>query len=137
MDGRTLGLGSPHDAQSKRRPARWHGIEVRQRDERGFAVRLERIDAQIERRAGSQRRTLGGAILTECAGEMRIEPLRIVAGDPGRGILQIGSVEPRLLLSAQWGWSEPRAVGKRSDGLTAKPAFEAQHAEHERAGRLL
>jgi hypothetical protein len=84
MDRRVLGLGAKRNAQAPRRPAGRHGAKMRERGLRARTIRLERIDAQIERRAACERRALGGALLAEHTGKMRIEPLRIIAGNPRR-----------------------------------------------------
>jgi hypothetical protein len=47
-------------------------------------VGLQPVDPQVDRRAPGQGLALGRAIVAEHPGQVRIEPLRIVAGDPGR-----------------------------------------------------
>jgi len=48
---------------------------------------------------------------------MRIEPLRIVARDPGRSAREIGGPEPRPLLRAQRRRRKAPAVGTRGDRI--------------------
>src|SRR5262249_14167504 len=67
MDRRTLGIGGKSDAQPDRRPARGHRLEVGERLDGVLAAALERVDAQVERRAACKRRALGRALLAERA----------------------------------------------------------------------
>src|SRR5262249_60847447 len=97
---------------------------------------FEPIDPQIERSAARQRRTFGDALVTEYAGKMRIEPLRIVARDPGRSAREIGGGEPRPLLRAQRRRRKAPTVGTRCDPIALELALEPQHAEHGRARAL-
>src|SRR5207249_3019769 len=77
-----LGVSIKRKAQTDRRPAREHGIEVREGSAGPFPFRLDRVDPQIEWRACRQRCGFGYALLAEDAGEMGIEPLRVIARDP-------------------------------------------------------
>src|SRR5204862_1743150 len=104
---------------------------------RWVAVAEDCVDAQIERRAARQRHALARALLAEDAGEIGIEPFRIVAGDPRRGAGEVGGVEPGLLRLAQRRWCEARAVGKGGDRRAIELALEPQHAEHRRAWALI
>ena len=100
MDGRALGVSIKRKAQTDRRPAREHGIEVREGSAGPLPFRLERVDPQIERRAARQRRGFGYALSAEDAGEIGIEPLRVIARDPRRRTAEIGRAQPRALLRA-------------------------------------
>ena len=64
-----------------RRPPRRLGVKMRELGNDVLALGLERIDAQIERRAARKRRAFRGAFVAEHAHEMRIEPVRIIALD--------------------------------------------------------
>ena len=97
MDRRALGVGGERDAQPERRPARRLRREIGERAGGLVAVALERVDAQIERRAARERRALLRPLVAEHAGEMRIEPFRIVAGDMRRRARRGSRVEPRPL----------------------------------------
>ena len=137
MDRGTLGVGVKRDAQADRRPARGDGIKVGQRVGCCLRFGFEPIDPQIERGAARQRHTFGDALVTEYAGEMGIEPLRIVARDPGRSAREIGGPEPRPLLRAQRRRRKAPTVGTRGDRIAIELALEPQHAEHGRARTLV
>ena len=100
------------------------------------ALRLQRIDPQVERRARRERRRLCRTLVAENAGEMRIEPFRIVAGNPRGSTSEIGRAEPRALVLRQRVGRETRAVGEPRDQLGVEVAFKTQHAEDGRAWRL-
>ena len=90
---------------------------------------LERVDAQIERRAARERRALRGPLVAEHARKMRIEPFRIVAGDMRRrAVEEIGRTSACARLRQRLGRKAP-AVGKPRDRLGIEPALEPQHAE--------
>ena len=133
VDGGILGIGRKRDAKPDRRPARGLRRKIGERGGGLVAVGLERIDAQIERSAARQRRAFGGALFAEHLGEIRVEPFRIVAGDPRRGICQIGGGEPRPLAFAQGRRRKTSAVGERPDRIGIELALEPQHAERDRA----
>ena len=79
MDGRTFCIRRKPDAQAERRPSRRLGMQMRELRQHLFALGLERIDAQVERRAARERGALGGAVFAEDARKMRIEPVGIIA----------------------------------------------------------
>ena len=137
VDRRVLGLRAELDAQAERRPARRLGRKMGERGLRLLALGLERVDPQVERRAGGERRAFLRALLAEHAGEMRIEPLRIVAGDMGRRTIECRRREPRPLGLREQRRCEARAIGKPRDRVEVEPAFELEHAEEDRARRLL
>jgi len=137
MDCRVLGVGVERDAQTDRRPARGDGIEMGQRVACGLRFGFEPIHPQIERRAARQRLALGYSLLAEHASEMGIEPLRIVARDPGRGAGEVGCREPRPLLRAQRRRRKAPTVGARRDRVAIELALEPQHAEDRRARALV
>src|SRR3954463_15756334 len=133
MDRGILGAGFERNPQPERRPARRHGIEVRKQRRRLVTVALDVVDAQIKRRAARKRRALGGALLAERTGEIRIEPFRVVASHPGRSTLEVKHGEPRLLLGAQRLRCKALAIRQSRDGIGLKLALEPQHAEQDRA----
>src|SRR5262249_23998886 len=65
-----------------------------------------------------------------------IEPLRIVAGDPGRSAGEVGRGEPRPLVRAQRRRRKTPTVGTRRDRIAIELALEPQHAEDGRARTL-
>src|SRR5262244_281632 len=91
----------------------------------------------LTRRSSGARLALGYALLAEHAGEMRIEPLRIVARDPGRSAGEVGCREPRPLLRAQRRRRKAPTVGARRDRVAIELALEPQHAEDSRARVLV
>ena len=100
------------------------------------ALALERVDAQVERRARGERGALLRALVAEGAGEGGIEPFRIIAGDMRRRGGEIAGREPRALVLAQRLRREARAVGELADRLGIEPALAPEHAEHGGARRL-
>jgi hypothetical protein len=46
---------------------------------------------------------------------MRVEPLRIITGDPGRRLVKVRGLEPRTLLVRDRRRCEARAVGEAGD----------------------
>src|SRR5262249_12712681 len=83
-------------------------------------------------RAARQRLALSYALLAEHAGKVGIEPLRIVAGDPGRSTGEVGCGEARPLFRAQRRRRKAPTVGTRRDRMAIQLALEPQHAEHGR-----
>ena len=115
MHRRALGVGAEHDAQAERRPWRRGRPQMRQRRGGGVAIALQRVDAQIERRAAGERGGLLGALVAEHAGEIGIEPFRIVARHMRRrtGERAFGK-RPRLAFGERRR-REARAVGEPAD----------------------
>src|SRR5262245_16077432 len=101
MDRRALGIGWQRDAQALRGPARRFRPERRQPRVGLLAAALERGAAQAPRRPARQRRTLRDTIIAERTCEMRIEPFRIVAGNPGRRAIEAWRRKPHALGLAQ------------------------------------
>ncbi len=101
------------------------------------AVALERVDAQIERRAARERGALGGALGAEHTLEMRIEPFRIIAGHPGRRTLEIGGIEACTLRRRSAARRKAPAIRQRRDRSAVELALEPQHAEHDGARAAL
>ncbi len=112
MDRRALGVGGKTDAQAPRRPARGLGAQVRQHGGGLVALSLQRIDAQVERRARGQRRALLRARVSEGARQMRVEPFRIIAGDMRRRAVRSAGIETSALVFAQRLGRILRAVGE-------------------------
>src|SRR5262249_47511704 len=129
MDRRTLGVGVERKTQTHRRPAREHGIEMSKRSAGGLPFGFESIDPQVERGAAAERHPFGHALLAKDTREMGIEPLRIIAGDPGRSAGEIGRAEACALVGSQWRRRKASAVGTRGNRLTVELALEAQHAK--------
>ena len=98
---------------------------------------LERVDPQIERSAGGERHPFGDPLLTEDTSEIGIEPLRIVACDPGRRAAEIGRAQACTLLGAQRRGRKATAVGARRDRLAIELALEPQHPQQHRARALV
>ena len=137
MDRRALGVGRKRNAQAHRRPLRRYRAKIGECSVcRRLALAFERVDPQVERRAARQRGAFGGALIAEHARERRIEPFGIVAGDPRRRAGEVGCIEPCALLVTQRGGRKACAVGKARDCGGVELAFEAEHAEHDRARRV-
>ena len=134
---RTAGVGAEHDAQTERRPPRRRGRKNGKLGGRLLACRLERIDAQVERRARGQRRAFRDALVAEGRGKLRIEPFRIVARDPRRGAVEVRGIEPRALPVGERRRRKAAAVGQARDRVEVKLALQPQHAEQRRARRAL
>src|SRR4029077_18422789 len=94
---------------------------------------LDVVDAQIKRRAARKRRALGGALLAEHTGKIRIETFWVVARHPGRSPLEIRHGEPSSLLGAQRLRRKALAIRQIRDGIGLELALEPQHAEQDRA----
>ena len=124
---------SDSGSQPERRPSRRHGIEVGKQGDRVLALSLDVVDAQIKRRPARKRGALGGALVAEHAGEIRIEPFRVIAGHPGRRTLEIGRRKPRQLVRAQRLRRKASAIRQRGNGIGLELALEPQHAEQDRA----
>ena len=129
MDRRTFGAGIELDPQPDRRPARRLCLEIGQRRRGVIAAGLQRVDAQIDRRARRQRGPLLRALLAEDARKMRIEPFRIIARNVRRragqrGVFQRGTLGLRQRLRRK-----ARSVEQFCDRFAIKPAFELEHAE--------
>ena len=75
-----------------------------------FALGLERIDAQIERRPARKRGAFGGAVVAERTRELRIEPFGIIAADMRRRFREAVAGECRPLGFRQWCGREARAA---------------------------
>jgi len=108
VNGRILGVGSKPDAQADRRPLRRFSVKIFELWLDLVALAAKRIDPKVKRRAARQRGTLGRAVVAEDAGEIRIEPFRIIAlygggranETTGRERCQLGGSERR--------WRKPR-----------------------------
>src|SRR5262249_17906105 len=74
---------------------------------------------------------------TEYAGEMGIEPLRIVARDPGRSAREIGGPEPRALFRPQRRRRKAPPLRTPRDPIANEHSPQPQHAEHGRARTLV
>src|SRR5262249_17486809 len=133
MNRGTLGVGVERETQAHRRPACGYGIEMSQRSACGLPFGFESIDPQVERGADGQRDALGAALAAKATRQMGIEPLRIMAGDPGRSAGEIGRAESRAFVGSQWRRRKASAVGTRGNRLAVELALEAQHAEHDGA----
>ena len=128
----TAGLfasGPDHDAQAPRRPARLLRRIFAERFGRLRALALQRVDAQVERRARAERRRLLGAVLAERRGKMRVEPVGIVAAHMRGRVVEVRGAQPRVLVVGHRLGREARAVGELRDRLGIKAALARQHAE--------
>ena len=94
----------------------------------------------LTRRSSGARRASAarflGPLLAEHAGEIGIEPFRIVARDPGRRARQVGGLEPCALGLVSGAARMTHAVGQPRDRGGVEPTLEAEHAEHGRARRV-
>ena len=115
MDRRALGIRRHDDAQAGGRPARRLRVELGEFLGGLLARRLQRVDAQIERRARRERRALLGPLLAEGRGELRIEPFGIVAEHMRRGAFEARGAQPRVLLVGERRRREARAVAQLRD----------------------
>ena len=136
MDRRALGVGRQDvraDPKATRRRLR---LQVGQHAGRFVAVGLQRVDAQVERRARGKRRALLRARIAEGAREMRLEPFRIIAGDMRRARPSMSAASSRLRsssLNASGAYFSP--LGEFGDRVAIEPALALEHAEQDRARR--
>ena len=111
-----------------RRPIGDHGVgcgaEMLERGQHLFALGLQRVDAQIERRAARHRGRLRHAVVAEHGCQRRIQPFRIVAGDVRRRAVEGARGERRSLGLAQRLRRKTSAVAQRGDGLGRHAALE-------------
>ena len=135
VDRRVLGVSPKPNAQADRRPLCRFGVQMRELRLNLLALRLQCVDPQIERRARRERRSLGGAIVAEHLGQMRIEPIRIIARDRRRRSREGVTAQVLFLCFAQWRRSEARAVAQLLNRRDVEPALAPQHAEQRRARR--
>ena len=123
-----------------RRPIGDHGVGCAPRcvSERQhlFALGLQRVDAQIERRAARHRGGLGHAVVAEHLRQMRVQPFRIIAGDVRRRVVERARGQRRALGPAQRLRRKAFAVAQIGDGIGIHAALEPEHAEHARARRV-
>ena len=84
-----------------RRERRGLRIEMRRILYRLVARRLQRVDAQVDRRARSQRPALGHRFFREGARENRRQPFRIIAGDMVGRAIERGIFEPAAFFVAE------------------------------------
>ena len=137
MDRRALGIGVERKAQTEGRPARGHGIEMGKRSADRLPFGFERVDPQIKRRPAGQRRAFGDALLAEHPCKIGIQPLRIIARDPGRSAREISRGKACALVRAQRGRRKAATVGTRGNRIAVELALEPQHPEDNRARALV
>ena len=81
------GVGGEIDAQAERRPRRRPGVQMRQRGQHLLGLGLQRVDAQVERRAARHRGRLRHPRRRRTPRpSSAIEPFRIVAGHRRRRV---------------------------------------------------
>ena len=123
-----------------RRPIGDHGVgvraEMRQPRQHLFAIGLQRVDAQIERRAARHRGRLGHAVVAEHLCQRRVQPFRIIAGDVRRRIVEGARGQRRAFGLAQRLRRKSFAVAQIGDSLGRHAALEPEHAEHARPRRI-
>ena len=90
---------------------------------------LEYIDAYIEGRAAGERRTFGAALAAKTRGEMRLEPVRIVALNRRRRRRQRVGGNRRLLRFGQRCGRKTGSVAELLDRGDIEPALPVQHAD--------
>ena len=100
------------------------------------ALGFQRIDAQVERRARGQCRALLRPRVAKGAGEVRLEPFRIITDNMRRRSRKVGGVQPLALVIAQRLGRVLRAAGELGNRLAVEPAFALEHAEQNRARRI-
>ena len=123
-----VGLQRNAHADGRQRAGFW--LQVLQLFHRPGAVALVDIDAQVERRAGGQRRALIGGIGPESSREMGGEPFRIIAAHMvGRALQRAGGKVPALRLG-QWRRRMRLAAEQRRDGRAVQPARQFQRTDH-------
>ena len=102
-----------------------------------LALGLQRVDAQIERRARGERRALLGPLVAERRGELRVEPFGIIASDMRRRAVEIVPRErARVRRRVSGARRKARAIGELRDRLGIEAALARQHAEQHGARRL-
>ena len=125
---------------SMRRPIADHGVgvraEMRQPRQNLFAIGLQRVDAQIQRRAARHRGCFGHPVVAEHFCQMRVQPFRIIAGNVRRCIVERARGQRRALGPAQRLRRKSLAVAQIGDRLGRHAALEPEHAEHARARRV-
>ena len=72
-------------------------------------------------------------VIAEHAGEMRIEPFRIIAGDVRGRAGHVGGIETLAFVVAQSLGRVLRAVRELGDRLAVEPTLALEHAEQNRA----
>ncbi len=110
------------EPEAERRPRRRLGVDVLggERAAGGLAVGLQRVDAQVERGRGVERRHLVFEAAAINRRQMRFEPVRQIAGDGARH-LRVGqraagqTAREALLGGGQRGGAEAAAVEARGD----------------------
>ena len=86
LHGRAAPVLARRDAKAQGRERRLDGIEMRQGIVRLLAGgHLQGVYPQVERRTGGERLHLGHEIVAEKTPERRLDPIREIAGDGGRG----------------------------------------------------
>ena len=106
------------------------GVEIGEHRRPPCRARLERVDAQVERRARGERRALLRPLVAEGAAKCGVEPFRIIAGDMRRRVGEVGGREPRRARrrSAAAGAKRAPSASLR-DRLGVEPALAPEHAE--------
>ena len=138
MDRRALGVGLEPDPQAVRRPARRLGREIGERRRRLVAVGLERVDAQIERRARGRaprpppraRRRTRGRDTDRAIPDSR----RAHAAARRRRAARSSAARSA---SVSGGGRMARAVGELRDRVGIEAALALEHAEQDGARRRL
>src|SRR5262249_52143861 len=91
----------------------------------------------LTRRSSGARLATAYAPLAEHGDSVGIDPLRIVAGDPGRSAGEVGRGEARPLFRPQRRRRKTPTVGPRRDRIAIELALEPQHAQYGRARALV
>ena len=137
VDAGIAGIGAERDPQAQRRPRRRRRAEMPQRGQHLLAFGLQRIDAQVERRAARHRRGFRRTVIAEDLCKMGIEPFRIIPGDMRGRIRDAARGQRRAFGVGKRFGREAAAVAQRRNRIDVQPPFQSQHSEQTRAGRVV
>ena len=115
--------------QTDRRPSRRLGVEMRELGRNLFALRLERIDAQVERRPARKRRAFRRVMLAEDSEKIRIEPLGIVPQNMRRCAAERIARQSRAFGFRQRRGRELCSAAQGRNVVDAEAALTMQHAD--------
>ena len=108
---------------------------MRELGQRLLARALENIDAQIDRRAGGERRAFRSRVIAEDSLQPRLEPLRKVAANMRRRVSKESpsrSLSRSCAVSGGLAWPSPENSALMASSVVT--ARLAQRAKHDRAG---
>ena len=136
LDGRAFGAGAQRECAAP------HGdqpvgsaLELGECGRHLIPIRLQHVDAQIERRACGKRCAFLRPVLAENGGEVRIEPFRIIARDYG-GAPATSALSQRdgaLVRSSMAAGAKRDPSNSLTIASVRSPRSSRQHAEHDGA----